>query len=465
MQHPDRVLPAEPGVREIARRIYTGVRGLPLVSPHSHVDASVLAHDEPFADPAQLLVTSDHYVTRLLHAHGVDLADVGVGASSTDEARSRRVWRILCQHWSVYRGTPVRYWLEAALIDVFGVSQQLSPDTADDVYDHIAACLTRPEFRPRALFQRFDLDVLATTDDPADNLEAHRALRDESTWHGRVIPTFRPDRYLEAGNRDWSAHVERLGAAADIDTTDYRGYVEALEARRRYFADLGATATDHSHSDLGSEPLSPREAARIYADALAGRATKSETTAFRRHMVSEMARMSCDDGLVMTLHPGVVRNHHGPTFTRFGPDTGHDIPAQLEVTHALRPLLERYGAHPNFHLVLFTVDETVYSRELAPLAGFYPSVYVGAPWWFLDSPDAMRRFREAVTDSAGYDKTAGFVDDTRAFCSIPVRHDLARRVDSGVLARHVAEHRLTEDEAVDIAIAITDVLPRKVFKL
>jgi glucuronate isomerase len=185
----------------------------------------------------------------------------------------------------------------------------------------------------------------------------------------------------------------------------------------------------------------------------------------RRHLLLEMARMSCDDGLVMTLHPGVRRGHHGPTTAAFGPDTGNDIPIRAEFTDALRPLLERYGTHPGFHLVVFTVDETVFSRELAPLAGFYPTLYVGVPWWFLDAPEAIRRFRAAVTETAGFSRTSGFVDDTRAFCSIPARHDMSRRIDAGWLSQLVAEHRLDEDEAADTALDLVSGRPREVFKL
>jgi glucuronate isomerase len=214
-----------------------------------------------------------------------------------------------------------------------------------------------------------------------------------------------------------------------------------------------------------TDPLEPGDATRIYRAALTGDATAEEALAFRRHMLFEMARMSCEDGLVMTLHPGVRRNHHRPTFERFGADTGHDIPIRIEFTDGLRPLLERFGTHPGFHLVVFTADETVWSRELAPLAGFYPSVYVGVPWWFLDAPDAVRRFRAAVTETAGFSRTSGFVDDTRAFCSIPARHDMSRRIDAGFLARLVAERRLDEAEALETAIDLVTGRPSVVFKL
>jgi glucuronate isomerase len=463
--HPDRLLPPEPGVRAIARRLYEGVRDLPILSPHGHVDPRLLLDDEPFTDPASLLVTPDHYVTRLLHASGVPLDALGVGRGPLAEAEAREVWRLLCSHWNVYRGTPVRYWLEAELAEIFEVSVRPSAETADAIYDQVADRLAKDGYRPRALYERFRIQVLATTDDPCDDLSAHAALAADPTFTGRVIPTFRPDRYLEPGQPGWRDAVTRLAEVADLDTGDYAGFVGALEARRRYFITHGAVSADHSHVDVRTDPLEPAEAARIYRDALATEVTEAEAVAFRRHMLCEMARMSCDDGLVMTLHPGVRRGHHAPTAAAFGPDTGHDIPLQVEFTDALRPLLERYGTHPNLHLVVFTLDETVFSRELAPLAGFYPTVYVGVPWWFLDAPDATRRFRAAVTETVGFSRTSGFVDDTRAYCSIPARHDMSRRIDAGWLAQLVAEHRLDEDEATETALDLVTGRPQEVFRL
>ena len=463
--HPDRLLPPEPGVRAIARRLYEAVRDLPILSPHGHVDPRLLLHDEPFADPASLLVTPDHYVTRLLHASGVPLDALGVGRGQLAEAEAREVWRLLCSHWDVYRGTPVRYWLEAELAEIFEVSVRPSAQTADAIYDQVADRLAKDGYRPRALYDRFRIQVLATTDDPCDDLSAHAALAADPTWSGRVIPTFRPDRYLEPGQPGWRDAVTRLAEVADLDTGDYAGFVRALEARRHYFVAHGAVSADHSHVDVRTDPLEPAEAAGIFRAALASEATEAAAVALRRHLLLEMARMSCDDGLVMTLHPGVRRGHHGPTAAAFGPDTGHDIPLEVEFTDALRPLLERYGTHPNLHLVLFTLDETVFSRELAPLAGFYPTMYVGVPWWFLDAPDATRRFRAAVTETAGFSRTSGFVDDTRAYCSIPARHDMSRRIDAGWLAQLVAEHRLDEDEATETALDLVTGRPREVFKL
>ncbi|MBL7497356.1 glucuronate isomerase [Frankia sp. CNm7] len=465
VRHPDRLLPVEPSVRAIARRLYGSVRDLPIVSPHGHVDARLLADDAPFPDPSALLVTPDHYVTRLLHASGVPLGDLGVGRGPLPEEESRRVWRRVCARWHVFRGTPVRYWLEAELAEVFDVQERPTAENADAIYDQVATCLAKDTYRPRGLFERFGIEVLATTDDPCDDLAPHARLAADPAFTGRVLPAFRPDRYLEATRPDWLAAVARLGEVADTDTGSYRGWVAAMEQRRAYFVRHGATSTDHSHDDVGTEPLAAAEAERIYRAALTGNATAREGAALRRHMLLEMARMSCDDGLTMMLHPAVRRGHHRPTLTAYGPDTGHDIPIRVEFTDALRPLLERFGTHPNLRLVLFTLDETTYSRELAPLAGFYPSVYLGAPWWFLDAPDAVLRFRAAVTETTGFTRTAGFIDDARGFCSIPVRHDMARRLDSGFLARLVAEHRLDEDEALDVLADLVTGRPRAVFRL
>ncbi|MCW2542414.1 MAG: Glucuronate isomerase [Frankiales bacterium] len=463
--HPDRLFPPDPAVRSIARRIYGQIEALPILSPHGHVDARILLDDEPFADPASLLVTPDHYVTRLLHASGVPLAELGVAQGRLSEGQARTAWRALCSNWSVFRGTPVRSWFDTELSAIFGVTERPSAENADALYDQIAECLRDQSFRPRALYRRFNLDVLATTDDPADDLAAHAALRADPAWAGRVIPTFRPDRYLEAARPDWTSALAALSNAADIDTGSYAGYLQALASRRRFFLANGATSSDHSHLDVRTEPLEPAQADRIYRAALAGTASLAESTAFRRHMLFEMARMATEDGLVMTLHPAIRRDHHGPTAAVYGSDTGHDIPIRAEFTRSLQPLLERFGTAAGFQLVLFTTDETVFSREIAPLAGFYPSVYAGAPWWFLDSPEAIRRYRSAVTEIAGFSRTSGFVDDTRAFCSIPARHDLARRVDAGYLAGLVADHRLDEDEAVDTARAMVLDNPRKAFKL
>ncbi|RIK15680.1 MAG: glucuronate isomerase [Acidobacteria bacterium] len=463
--HPDRLLPADPGTREVARRVYAEVADLPIISPHGHVPPAWLAEDTPFRDPTSLLITPDHYITRLLHASGVDLARLGVGRGELSEPESREAFRIFCERWPVYRGTPMKLWFETVLDQVFGSDLVPSAQTADELYDQIAAWTTLDSSRPRALMDTFDIAFLATTDDPCDDLAHHRTLAEDPTFTRTVVPTFRPDRYLEPAAASWIADVDRLAEVSGQDTGGYAGWVAAMEDRRAYFKAHGAVSTDHSHRDLGTEPLEAAEAERLYAEARAGRISAADGDRLRRHMVAEMVRMAAEDGLTMTLHPAVHRNHHPGTFETYGADAGADVPIAVEVTRALQPALARHGTDPGLTLVVFTIDETVYSRELAPLAGFYPSLHVGVPWWFIDAPDAILRFRAAVTESAGFSRTSGFIDDTRAFLSIPARHDMARRMDSGFLARLVAEHRLTEEEAVETARYLVQTQPREVFGL
>lgn len=456
---PDRLLPSDPTTRSLARDLYQRVAGAPIVSPHGHVPVEWLVDDRPFRDPADLLVTHDHYVTRLLHAAGVELPDLGIGR----EADPRAVWRLLAEHWHVFAGTASGYWLEEELTDVLGVEEPLSPVTADATYDAIVDRLGRPEFRPRALFDRFGIEVLATTDDPLDDLAGHDELR-ASTLGGRVVPTFRPDRYLDPEASGFRENVERLLAATGRPAS-FSGYLAAIERRRRHFIEHGAVSTDHGVEEPVTFDLDAAEAERLFASVLDGSADAADRRVFRGHMLFQMARMSVEDGLVMTIHAGVLRNHHTPTFEAYGPDTGHDIPVRTDFVRGLRPLLERFGNADGLHLVLFAVDETVYSREIAPLAGFYRSVRIGAPWWFLDAPDAIARFRSAVTETAGFFRGSGFIDDTRAFLSIPARHDAARRADAAFLARYVAEGRITMAMAERIADEFVGPLPKQVFKL
>jgi glucuronate isomerase len=458
---PARVLPADAATRAIALDLYERVADRPIISPHGHVPPSLLLRDEPYTDPVALLVTGDHYVTRLLHAGGVDLTDLVVDEGAGRDART--VWRTLAAHWHRFTGTASGYWIEEELDGVFGITTPLGPDTADGIFDEITAALSRPELRPRALFDRFGIEFLATTDDPLDDLSEHAALA-ASDLPGRVVPTFRPDRYLDPDAAGFAANVERLLGATGR-AGDFTGYLGALEDRRAHFIRAGAVSADHGVEEMLTLDLDASEAERLFQDIVAGTADAAGRRAFRAHMLLQMARMSVDDGLVMTIHPGVHRNHSSATDGRFGPDTGHDIPIATEFTRGIRPLLERYGLERDFHLVLFTVDETTYSRELAPLAGFYPSVYLGAPWWFLDAPDAIARHRAAVTETAGFYRSSGFIDDTRAFLSIPARHDTARRVDAGFLARLVVEGRVRLEAAERIIDDLVDTIPREVFKL
>ncbi|MEV0157142.1 glucuronate isomerase [Micromonospora sp. NPDC050686] len=462
--HPDRALPAGDDMRAVARRIYQATRELPLLCMHGHVDAAVFARDQRFSDPAHLLVVPDHYVTRMLVSQGVPLADLGVPRvdGGTVETDPREIWRRFCANWHLFRGTPSRYWLEHEIVEILKIDVAPGPDTADLLYDLIEARLAEPAFRPRALLDVFNIELISTTDPATSTLTDHARLHADGLG-ARVVPTFRPDALTHVNSAGWLRRVRQLQELSGVDTADYRGFVAALRRRREAFADAGARATDHGHLTATAGPLPDGEAERVYAAARRGDTSDADAAAFAGHMLFEMARMSCDDGLVMQIHPGVLRDHDPAIHRAFGSDRGFDIPVAAEFTRALRPLLNAFGHDPRFRLVLFTVDETAYSRELAPLAGAYPCVRLGAPWWFLDSPDGMRRFRELVTETAGFYNTSGFVDDTRAFLSIPARHDLARRVDAGYLARLVVEHRLAEDEAVETAIDLAYRLPQRAY--
>jgi glucuronate isomerase len=463
--HPDRALPSEPALRARAREIYAATRDLPLVCMHGHVDAAALAGDVPFEDPAQLLVVPDHYVVRMLTSQGSTLEDLGVTRrdGGAVEADPRMIWRRFASQWHLFRGTPSRYWLEHELVEILGIDLQPCAENADAIYDTIVERLADAAFRPRALLDRFNIELLATTDSAVSDLGHHQRLRADGLGD-RVVPTFRPDALVHVDASGWAENVSRLGELAGIDAGDYPGFVDALRSRRQAFVEAGALASDHGHLSADTTLLGQGEATRIFFDALRGKVDAAAAQAFAGHMLHVMAELACEDGLVMQIHPGVLRDYDAQVHEEFGPDKGFDIPVGVEFTQALQPVLARFGRDPRFRMILFTTDETTYSRELAPLAGAYSAVRLGAPWWFLDSADGMRRFRELVTETAGFYNTSGFVDDTRAFLSIPARHDLSRRVDAGYLARLVAEHRLEQDEAVATAIDLAYNLPRQSYQ-
>ncbi len=460
--HEDRLFPADPATRAVARRLYASVRELPILSPHGHTQAAWFARNQPFPNPAALFVQPDHYVYRMLYSQGVSMDDLEIGAAEIQNPR--RVWRLFAERYHLFRGTPTRIWLDYAFETLFGLGERLSAETADAYYDTIAEKLATPEYSPRSLYERFRIDVLATTDSPLDSLGDHQAIRD-SGWKARILPTFRPDPVVDPEFAGFRANIERLGEIAGEDTASFPGYLRALRKTRARFQQLGATATDHGHPTARTANLSAAEASALFDRVLSGAADPNQQELFRAQMLTEMAGMSVEDGLVMQLHPGSARNHNRLVFEKFGRDTGADIPTPTDYVHGLRPLLDRYGNESRLTLILFTLDESTYSRELAPLAGHYPCLRLGPPWWFHDSPEGMRRFRESATETAGFYNTVGFNDDTRAFLSIPARHDAARRSDAAFLARLVVEHRIDEDEAFDLALELTDKLVRSAYKL
>ncbi|WP_394839827.1 glucuronate isomerase [Pendulispora rubella] len=462
----DRLFPPDPTERAIARRLYEQVRALPIVSPHGHTDPAWFANDEPFPDPAQLLIIPDHYIFRMLYSQGISLESLGVPGrkGNTGERDPRKIWRLFAENWYLFRGTPSRMWLTHALNQVFGISERLTPVSADRIYDRIAECLRLPEYRPRALFEKFGIEVLATTESPLDPLAHHQKIR-ESGWSGRVITAYRPDPVVDPEYDGFRDNVAQLGQITGEDTTNWKGYLNALANRRHYFASFGATSTDHGHPTAATFSLSLSECESLFRKAIQGQLAGPEAERFRGQMLTEMARMSIDDGLVMQIHPGSYRDHNPSVYQGFGKDKGADIPTRTDYVRALKPLLERFGNDPRLSLIVFTLDETTYSRELAPLAGHYPAMKVGPAWWFFDSPEGMRRYRESVTETAGFYNTVGFNDDTRAFLSIPARHDVARRVDCAFLSKWVAEHRLDEDDAAELAVDLAYNLAKRAYKL
>ena len=460
--HEDRLFPADTATRAIAKRLYASIKDLPLISPHGHTQAAWFAHNHPFPDPAKLFVQPDHYVYRMLYSQGISLDDLEIGAHQL--RNPRKVWRLFAEHYYLFRATPTRIWLDYAFEELFGLHERLSTKNADHYYDTIAEKLSTPEFLPRALYERFRLEVLATTDSPLDSLSHHQAIRD-SGWKARILPTFRPDAVVDPDFAGFRDNVAKLGQMTNEDTEDWSGYLRSLEKTRAHFKQLGCTATDHGHPTACTANLSRKEAADLYSTVLKGTASADQHELFRAQMLTEMAGMSVSDGLVMQIHPGSYRNHNQRLYERHGRDTGADIPTPTDYVYALRPLLDLYGNEPELTVILFTLDESAYSRELAPLAGHYPCLRLGPPWWFYDSPEGMQRFREATTETAGFYNTVGFNDDTRAFLSIPARHDVARRMDCAYLSKLVAEHRLDEDEAFEVARDLTYNLVRKAYKL
>ena len=459
-----RLFPAEATTRAVAVKLYETVRNLPILSPHGHTDPRWFAENKPFPNPAALFIQPDHYIFRMLYSQGIPLESLGIpqedGKQSADP---REVWRIFAKHYYLYRATPTRLWMDFALENVFGLTERLSAANADEFYEAIEKKLQTPEFLPRALFERFNIEVLTTTDSAFDSLEYHRTIK-ASGWKGRVLPTFRPDAVVDAEFLGFQDNLKKLGEVSGEDVSNWKGYLAALRSRRAFFKKNGATATDHGHLTAQTADLPLAEVERLYQRIFSGRLQPGDVEMFQAQMLTEMAGMSVEDGLTMQLHPGAIRNYNAAVYEKFGRDKGADIPSPTEYVRALRPLLTKYGNEPNLTLILFTLDETTYSRELAPLAGHYPSVKLGPPWWFLDSPEGMMRFRESATETAGFYNTVGFNDDTRAFLSIPARHDVARRVDCAFLARLVAEHRLDEAEAFELVKDLTVNLVRKAYK-
>ncbi|PIB24747.1 glucuronate isomerase [Amylibacter kogurei] len=462
----DRLFPTDPAVRNLARSLYDDICDLPIISPHGHTDPRWFAENKPFSDPAQLLVTPDHYVFRMLHSQGIPLEAMGVPREDggKTEQDPRKIWRLFAENYYLFRATPSRIWVDHVLQEVFGIYKPLSAETADEIYDHIDNCLTQDAFRPRALFEQFNIEAISTTESAIDDLKWHKLIQ-QSGWGGKVVTAYRPDAVIDPEFDGFADNVQKLGEMAGEDTTTWQGYLAAHRNRRAFFKSFGSTSSDHGHPTARTENFDPSVAANLFDKALRGECSADEADAFRGHMLTEMARMSLDDGLVLQIHPGAARNHSDAIFTKFGRDKGYDIPSRTDYVNALKPLLNAVGGEPDLTIIVFTLDESSYARELAPLAGVYPALKLGPPWWFHDSYEGMMRFREMATETAGFYNTVGFNDDTRAFCSIPARHDVARRVDSAFLATLVATGRLAENDAREVSYDLAYRLAKQAYRL
>ncbi|MBW3093393.1 glucuronate isomerase [Bifidobacterium sp. 82T10] len=461
----DRLLPADPTTRSIAHDLYDLVRNAPIISPHGHVPVEWFAENRHFANPTELFITPDHYVTRLLHAQGVPLSALGVNQKHFTDEQAREAFLLLGHYWPAYAGTPMRYWFEDSLRNVFGITEAFNEESAGRIYDQLNEMLQTDEYGTRSLVKRFNIGFISTTDDPADDLAVNDQVRADKDFPARLAPAFRPDRYLEPAREDWPDLVRKLGDAAGVDATSYAGYVEAMRRRRVFFKEHGAVLSDHSHMDVRSDRLSDYEANRLFKQGMDRTISAADATRLRRHLFSDQVRLAQEDGLVLTVHPAVHRSYDPQGLADYGMDIGADIPAKCDFAVDLKPILNAYGNNPDFHFVAFTMDDTTFTRELAPLAGYYPAMYVGAPWWFLDQPVQITRYLGDVVPICGFTKLSGFIDDTRALCSIPARHDMNRRLTSSYVAGLVATHQIDFETGAQIVKDSVDAQPKRVFKL
>jgi glucuronate isomerase len=463
----DRFFDPEPATRRAAIELYEAIAHLPLVSPHGHVDPHLFADENAsFGTPAELLILPDHYVYRMIHSQGIPLEALGIARRDGGpvEQDHRKIWQLFADHFYLFRGTPSGVWLAHEFKEVLGIDQKLTGENAGRIYDQVAERLASPEFRPRRLFERFQIEVLSTTDAAGDRLEAHAAIRN-SGWKGRVIPTFRPDAVINLGGEGWREQLSALESASGVAVNDYASFLAALKKQRAFFKVMGAAATDHGVRQARAAPLPEEEAALIFKQALTSEADAAGAERFTAHMLFKMAEMSAEDGLVMQIHPGALRDYSQVLYEKFGHDRGADIPLETHFTRPLQPLLERLGEDSRLRIILFTLDETAYSRELAPLAGLFPALRLGPPWWFHDSLNGMRRYFDGVMETAGIYNTAGFNDDTRAFLSIPARHDVWRRAAANWLAGLVVRGIVDRSEAHEMACDLAYRLPKDAYRL
>lgn len=433
----------------IAQDLFESVGELPLICPHGHVPPQLFStENEKFDNPAELFITSDHYVLRMLLSQGVRCQDLGIQGVSDESYISapEQIWQIFCDHYHLFDGTPTGLWIENILAMVFGIMKKPDSENAIELYQQMAQSLRSASFNLRKLFQKFNIEVLCTTDDVTDSLNVHQEIS-QAGWQGRILPTLRMDRVVDIQHPTWPDHIQALSSFTHQEIVDYRSFIWAIEKRRTDYQALGCKASDLSLKTPYTCQLSNQKSEEFFQLGLKKQITDDEALQFKGQLILELARMSAEDGMVMQLRAGIYRNHSPGIFQELGPDMGFDIPVKVEWTQNLKPLLDAYGMDTNLCLILFTLDESNYARELAPIAGAYPAIKLGPPWWFNDSPQGIRRYFDSVMETAGFENTVGFNDDARNFLSIPARHDLWRRISALWLADLVQNGQLSGSDA------------------
>lgn len=460
MLHPYRLLGTHPEQTKLAYEHLKEAASYPLICPHSHVNPALFSDSQgSFPNPVEMFVRRDVRVLSQLHSQGVRLEPFLDPNRDPEE-----VWRMFARHYRLFWGTSTALWLEQQLETVFAISEALDESSADHIYQTLVARIAQPEYRPRAVLERLKIEILCTTASATDPLLHYRTLS-QGAWAGRVLPVFRPDKLLWTAHPDWLPELHKLAAQTSGPITRMRAFLDALRQRRHEFKRLGCVATDHGCERPYTERLSSKAADDLFSLALKGKITIAESIRLQGHLLIEMAKMSLEDGLVMQIHTGSYQDHNGELLVRFGPNKGADLPLATEFTSNLKPLLGVVGNEPAMKLVLFSLDETAYGRDLGPLAGHYPAVFVGAPWSFHNGPKGLMRYFDQVVETAGLCNTAGFQDHARSVGTLAARHDLWRRIACRWLANLELEGRLSHAQARSMLGDLANGRARKVYGL
>ncbi len=449
--HADRLFPADLSTRMLARRLYESVRGLPLVCSGVVADPSWFAENPALPDPAQVFVQSDRQVWAILRGHGVAPGQLGVaddGASIAGDPAS--VWKVFAANYHAFRGTPTRLWHDHAFSTLFGLNERLSADNSDRFYTRVAECLAKPEFRPRALFQRFNIELLSALATPFDSLDPYLAAR--GSLKGRLVPTYCPDRLVDANNPGFITALDRFAELTSTDAWTWKGYLDAHRQRRAQFKSAGALAISQFALAARTADLPAEDAEKLFAKIVSRDFSPAEGDLFRAQMATEMARMSLDDGLVLQLHLDTPPVH----------DPEQKVPPPMPSVDGLLPLLQRFRGEPGLRVVACQDGLSAQADELARLASEYACLFVSAGGSGGSEP--MRRFRAMSFQNAAFYKTLNALQGQR-FIALAALTDAIRRLDCAFLAEFVVAHRLDEDEAHAMAKDVAYGISKKVYHL